>query len=114
MLRALGFALAVLLFGAAPAAALVPADWLGVVVDGPLTDPAGGHEAEWDRIAGSGAAGVRTAVYWSQGQPSGPGAVDFSAYDGLVLAAAALRPGPPPIPATPDRLRATGPSWDAS
>jgi hypothetical protein len=89
MLRALGFALAVLLFGAAPAAALVPADWLGVVVDGPLTDPAGGHEAEWDRIAGSGAAGVRTAVYWSQGQPSGPGAVDFSAYDGLVLAAAA-------------------------
>ena len=60
----------------APAAAAkrqVPQGWLGVVVDGPLIDPAfAGGRAEWDQMAGSGAESVRTAVYWSQIQPTGP------------------------------------------
>ncbi len=91
MLRAAALAALVTVLTAAPAAARapsVPRDWLGVVADGPLTDPSADREAEWDLLAGSGAASVRTAFYWWDGQPFGPGAVDFTAYDRVVLAAA--------------------------
>jgi hypothetical protein len=67
----------------------VPRGWLGVVVDGPLNDPAypaaGG---EWDRMAGSGVEAVRTAFYWHLLQPTGPETFDFAVKDALVLAAA--------------------------
>ena len=59
----------------------VPQGWLGVVVDGPLTEPAfAGAAAEWDRLAGSGAEAVRAAVYWQQVQPNGPADANFAAY----------------------------------
>jgi hypothetical protein len=91
MLRAAALTVVLCLAGAAPAAAQlprVPHDWLGVAADGPLIDSPTAHAGEWPRIADSGAAGVRVAFYWSQGQPSGPGAVDFARYDAPVLAAA--------------------------
>jgi Glycosyl hydrolase catalytic core len=96
MRLALLCALALLL--AAPSAhAAVPRDWLGVVADGPLTDPARDHDGEWDLVADSGAATVRTAFYWWDGQPAGPGAVDFTAYDRVVLAAARRGLGVVPV-----------------
>jgi hypothetical protein len=73
---------------AAPAGPAVPRDWLGVAVDGPLIESPDEHAGEWPRIAGSGATSVRVAFYWHEGQPLGPGAVDFSVYDAPVLAAA--------------------------
>ncbi len=84
----LAFALTVLL--TAPAAAReVPLGWLGVVADGPLTDPSFTQAApEWDRLAGSGAESVRAAFYWSAVQPSAPTDADFAATDAVVLAAA--------------------------
>src|SRR5918999_1788108 len=88
MLRAAAVAVFALLVAAAPAGAQAPRDWLGVVADGPLTDPAADREREWDLVGRSGAATIRTAFYWWDGQPAGPGAVDFSAYDRVVLAAA--------------------------
>jgi len=102
-------ALAVLLLAlltAAPAAArtpAVPSDWLGVVADGPLTDPAAAHDGEWDLVADSGAATARTAFYWRDGQPAGPGVVDFTPYDRVVLAAARRGLGVlPVVHGTPD------------
>src|SRR3954451_22497436 len=60
----------------APAAAAkrqVPKGWLGVVVDGPLIESNFTTAAsEWDRMASSGVENVRTAIYWSAVQPSGP------------------------------------------
>jgi hypothetical protein len=88
MPRIVALALLIVAVGAAPAGAAVPRDWLGVAVDGPLIESAGEHAGEWPRIAGSGAKTVRVAFYWHEGQPLGPGAVDFSAYDAPVLAAA--------------------------
>jgi hypothetical protein len=88
MIRAALVAVLALLAAAAPASAQAPRDWLGVVADGPLTDPAADREREWDLVGGSGAATIRTAFYWWDGQPAGPGAVDFAAYDRVVLAAA--------------------------
>ena len=88
MPRILLLVLAWLLLAAAPAGAAVPRDWLGVAVDGPLIESADQHASEWPRIAASGATSVRIAFYWHMGQPLGPGAVDFSAYDAPVLAAA--------------------------
>jgi hypothetical protein len=88
MLRAAVVAMIALLAAAAPAAAQVPRDWLGVVADGPLTDPAVHRESEWDLLGDSGAASIRTAFYWWDGQPAGPGAVDYAPYDRVVLAAA--------------------------
>jgi hypothetical protein len=82
---------AALLAAAAPASAAppkVPKDWLGVVADGPLTDSGVDRESEWQLLASSGATTVRTPFYWAQGQPDGPGAVDYAAYDAVVLAAA--------------------------
>ena len=80
-----------LLLAAAPASAAppkVPRDWLGVVADGPLTDAAIDRESEWQLLARSGATTARTPFWWFQGQRDGPGAVDFTAYDAVVLAAA--------------------------
>jgi hypothetical protein len=88
MLRTTTLALLLLLLAAAPAGASVPRDWLGVAVDGPLLESPDAHADEWPRIARSGATTVRIAFYWDDGQPDGPGAVDFSAYDAPVLAAA--------------------------
>jgi len=67
----------------------VPTGWLGVVADGPLTNPGFASGDEWNRLAGSGAESVRTAFYWYGVQPNGPGDADFSATDPTVLAAAA-------------------------
>ena len=92
--------LSALLLAAAPAAAAppkVPRDWLGVVADGPLTDSAIDRESEWQMLASSGATTARTPFYWSQGQPGGPGAVDYAAYDAVVLAAARHGVGVLPI-----------------
>jgi hypothetical protein len=88
LLRSLLAAVLVALVLAAPAAAAPPRDWLGVTADGPLTAPGASMEGEWDVLAGSGAASVRTAFYWWDGQPSGPGALAPAAYDRVVLAAA--------------------------
>ena len=88
MLRATTLAVLLCLAAAAPAAGAVPRDWLGVAVDGPLVEAAADHAGEWPLIASSGAASVRIAFYWSQGEPAGPATVDFSPYDGPVLAAA--------------------------
>ena len=73
---------------AAPAAGSGGGHWLGVVADGPLTDPTADRTVEWDRLADSGASSVRTAFYWRDGQPDGPGGVDFARYDRVVLEAA--------------------------
>jgi hypothetical protein len=88
MLRPTILAAALCLVIAARAGAAVPRDWLGVAVDGPLIESADEHAGEWPRIAASGATSVRVAFYWHEGQPLGPGAVDFAAYDAPVLAAA--------------------------
>jgi hypothetical protein len=109
MVRAVTLAVVLCLACATPAAAAlpkVPRDWLGVAADGPLLDAAGTHAAEWPRIARSGAAGVRVAFVWTHGQPGGPGAVDFAAYDAPVLAAAREGLGVLPVVyATPEWAR---------
>ncbi len=89
-MRPLALALLLCLALTAPAAAAtkVPRNWIGVAVDGPVIDSADAYAAEWPLMADSGAGSARVAFYWSQGQPSGPGAVDFSVYDGPVLRAA--------------------------
>lgn len=67
----------------------VPQGWLGVVVDGPLIEPGFAQaDAEWDRLASSGAESVRAAFYWHQIQPSGPDDRSFAGTDAIVLAAA--------------------------
>jgi polysaccharide biosynthesis protein PslG len=103
-------ALSALLAAAAPASAgvpKVPRDWLGVVADGPLTDAAIGTDTEWQLLASSGATTVRTPFWWSHGQANGPGTVDYSAYDAVVLAAARHGVGVLPI------VQGT-PQWAAS
>ena len=88
LLRASLVAALALLVGAAPASAKVPRDWLGVMVDGPMTDPAFDAGDEWQRLGDSGAGHVRAEFYWPHAQPSGPDAIDFAASDAVVLAAA--------------------------
>ena len=88
LLRASLVAALALLVGAAPASAKVPRDWLGVMVDGPMTDPAFDASDEWQRLGDSGAGHVRAEFYWPRAQPSGPDATDFAASDAVVLAAA--------------------------
>jgi hypothetical protein len=75
----------------------VPHKWLGVVADGPLTDPTVDRTGEWDLLAASGAATVRTSFYWPSAQPSGPGTVDFAASDRVVLSAAGRGLGVVPV-----------------
>ena len=88
LLRASLVAALALLVAAAPASAKVPRDWLGVMVDGPMTDPAFDAGDEWQRLGDSGAGHVRAEFYWPRAQPSGPDAIDFAASDTVVLAAA--------------------------
>jgi hypothetical protein len=88
MLRTFTLAVLLCLAAAAPATAAVPRDWLGVAVDGPVIEAGPDYASEWALMAGSGVSTVRVAFYWTQGQRLGPGAVDFAAYDGAVLAAA--------------------------
>jgi hypothetical protein len=88
--RPLLLALLCLVVTAAPAAAAVPRDWLGVVADGPMTDGSD-RDGEWTLLAGTGAGSVRTAFFWSHAQPAGPATTDFSGYDRVVLAAARHR-----------------------
>jgi polysaccharide biosynthesis protein PslG len=66
----------------------VPRGWLGVTADGPLIGAPFGTGAEWDRLAGSGAESVRTAFWWRDMQPGGPGGLVTAAGDAVVLAAA--------------------------
>src|SRR3954452_16477092 len=75
--------------GAFAAARKVPRGWLGVVADGPLTAPGNSIPAEWDQMAGSGVESVRTAFYWTEVQPNGAPAANWSTIDPVVLAAAA-------------------------
>jgi hypothetical protein len=88
MLRTTTLAFLLCLALAAPAGAAVPRDWLGVAVDGPVIEESDQYAGEWPLMARSGVATARVAFYWTQGQRLGPGAVDFVAYDPVVLAAA--------------------------
>jgi hypothetical protein len=88
MLRAATLAVLLCLAAAAPAAAAVPRDWLGVTVDGPVLESGPDYTGEWPMMARNGVATVRMAFYWSQAQELGPGPVDFAVYDEEVLAAA--------------------------
>lgn len=92
MLRVVLLTLALALMVPATADAarrLVPQGWLGVVVDGPLIEPGFAQaDAEWDRMASSGAESVRAAFYWHQIQPNGPDDRNFAGTDAIVLAAA--------------------------
>lgn len=93
MLRTVLIALSVALAlpaGADAARRQVPHGWLGVVVDGPLIEPAFAAQApaEWDRMAASGVETTRAAFYWHQVQPDGPDQFDYTRTDALVLAAA--------------------------
>lgn len=85
------------LVAAAPAAAAVPRGWLGVTVDGPVIESGPAYAREWPMMARNGVSTVRIAFYWSQGQPVGPGTVEFAAYDAAVLAAARERIGVLPV-----------------
>jgi hypothetical protein len=105
-MRVVTLVLFALLLAATPASAAVPRQWLGVMADGPLTEPGVDRESEWQLLASSGATTVRTGFFWPQGQPDGPGAVDFTAYDAVVLAAA--RHGVGVLPVVQDT-----PSWAA-
>jgi len=86
---------------AAPASAAkreVPKGWLGVVVDGPLIESSFTSAAsEWDRMAISGVENVRTAIYWSAIQPSGPADASFAGTDAVILDAARRRLGVLPV-----------------
>ena len=76
----------------------VPQGWLGVVVDGPLTQPGFQQaDAEWDRMASSGAESVRSAFYWHEIQPNGAADQEFANPDAIVLAAARRGLGVLPI-----------------
>jgi polysaccharide biosynthesis protein PslG len=101
MVRAVLLALVVALVlpaGADAARRQVPHGWLGVVVDGPMTDPAFAQAApEWDRLAGSGAESVRAAVDWSHVQPTAPTDLDFTVTDAVFLAAAQRGVGVLPV-----------------
>ncbi len=84
-------ALAALLVAAPADARSVPRGWLGVQVDGPLTEPGNALGGEYDLMASAGAETVRTAFDWRAAQPVAGGAVDFAATDAVVAAAAARR-----------------------
>ncbi len=77
-----------LLAAAAPAPAAVPRDWLGVMVDGPMTDPATDVGGEWDLLGESGAGHVRAEFFWPRAQPTAWGAIDLGPFDEVVLSAA--------------------------
>jgi hypothetical protein len=66
------------------ASAAVPKEWLGVVADGPLTEPGAQMSGEFDLMAKSGVGLIRTAVYWRDIQPQADVPPDFSALDAVV------------------------------
>jgi hypothetical protein len=123
MRLAAAIALVCLLTAPSPAAAAkrtVPRGWLGMVVDGPMTEPGYPSAGEWDMLAASGAESVRAAFDWRQIQPASAASTDLGATDRVMLAAAqrgltvlpivegtpdwaALHPGDP---ASPPRDRA--------
>ena len=78
MLRTALLTLLLALVAAAPAGAADPRHRLGDAADGALLERPADHGGDWPLIASSGAATVRVAFYWDQGQPLGPGAVDLS------------------------------------
>ena len=81
----------------------VPRGWLGVQVDGPLTEPGNPFGSEWDLMGASGVETVRAAFDWRAAQPAEGGPIDFSATDAVVVAAAARRlPVLPVVHRTPD------------
>ena len=107
-------ALAVLvavLAAAAPAEARsVPRGWLGVTIDGPLTDSGDAYAGEWDLMAASGVETVRVAFDWRQSQAA-DGAISLAGSDAVVATAAAHRlPVLPVVHRTPDWASAGGPS----
>src|SRR3954453_9369516 len=65
----------------------VPADWIGVAADGPLTADLAGRDGEWDRMRADRVGFVRTAFYWRSLQPT-PDVTDLTSTDAVVLAAA--------------------------
>ena len=101
-------ALCAALLLAAPAhARTVPRGWLGVQADGPLTEPGNPFASEWGLMAASGVESVRVAFDWRAAQPSEAGAIDFSAMDAAVVAAAQQR-----LPVLPVVHRT--PAWAAA
>ena len=81
----------------------VPRGWLGVQVDGPLTDPGNPFGSEWDLMGSSGVETVRAAFDWRAAQPAEGGPIDFSAMDAVVIPAAARHlPVLPVVHRTPD------------
>jgi hypothetical protein len=89
----------------------VPRGWLGVTVDGPLTEPGDPFASEWDLMAASGVETVRVAFDWRTAQPSDGGPIDLSETDVVVAAAAARRmPVIPVVHRTPAWAAIDGPT----
>jgi hypothetical protein len=82
-------ALAALLVAAPASARSVPAGWLGVQVDGPMTAPGNPFGGEWDLMKASGVETVRVAFDWRAAQPVENGPISFADTDPVVVAAAA-------------------------
>ena len=57
----------------------MPHGWLGVQVDGPLTEPGNPFAGEWDLMASSGVETVRVAFDWRAAQPVEGGPISFAA-----------------------------------
>ena len=99
--------LALLVCAPVAGARSVPRGWLGVQVDGPMTEPGNPFASEWDLMTASGVESVRAAFDWRAAQPVEGGPVDFQAMDALVTAAAARR-----LPVLPVVHRT--PAWAAA
>jgi hypothetical protein len=86
--------LLILGISAAPAAArkapTVPAGWLGVMADGPLTADGGSLPGEWRRMSRAGAESVRIAFFWRDLEPE-QGRFDFASSDRAVARATKRR-----------------------
>jgi hypothetical protein len=77
----------------AEAARLVPTGWMGVLAGPPIGDPDRRSltDGEVRAMKKSGVESLRVALYWREGQPDGPGKVDFAPYDRIVGTAARNR-----------------------
>src|SRR3954452_2420063 len=73
--------------GAATRPAPIPADWIGVTADGPLTANLAARDGEWDRMRANRVGFVRVAFYWREAQPT-PDTLDLRTTDAVVTAAA--------------------------
>jgi len=89
LVGAFALVLALVLPGAAKAAA--PAEFFGVMVDGPALRRNLDIDAETRLMAASGAGSIRVALYWRDVQPSADAPPDFQLYDRVVRAAARAR-----------------------